>query len=152
MPTRNANRQISMQDYLHDLQGPDAELIFEAVVAACAVIAYADGWVTPDEERRMAGLIRNSETLSGFGAGDLAHAFEEATARFEEDHDGAEASALASIGRLKGRARDAEMLVRICCAVASADGSFDGEERRAATRICKALGLDPARFDLLDAA
>ena len=141
-----------MQDYLHDLQGPDAELIFEAVVAACAVIAYADGWVTPEEERRMAGLIRSSDTLRGFGPGDLAHAFEEETSRFEADHDGAEKAAFATIGRLKGRKRDAEMLIRICCAVASADGSFDGEERRAATRICKAVGLDPAQFDLLDAA
>jgi glyoxylase-like metal-dependent hydrolase (beta-lactamase superfamily II) len=34
MPTRNASDQKHMQDYLHDLQGPEAELIFEAVDGA----------------------------------------------------------------------------------------------------------------------
>ena len=31
-------------------------VIMTGAVAACAIIAYADGWVTPDERRRMLGL------------------------------------------------------------------------------------------------
>ena len=31
-------------------------VIMIGAVAACAIIAYADGWVTPDERRRMLGL------------------------------------------------------------------------------------------------
>ncbi|GGH11409.1 tellurium resistance protein terB [Alsobacter metallidurans] len=152
MPTRHKSLQAAMRDYVHDLNGADAEMVFENVVAGCAIIAYADGWVTPDEERRMLGLILGADALRGFGPADLAHAFEEATARFEADHDGAETKALAAIARLKGRREHADMLMRICCAVAVADGAFDAEERRAAGRICDALGLNPTAFDLRDAA
>ena len=43
------------------------------------------------------------------------------------------------------------LLVEVCCAIADVDECFDAEERSAAIRICEALGLDPANFDLADA-
>lgn len=123
----------------------------QAVVAGCAVVAYADGWVTAEERRRMLGLIRGFEPVNAYGTEEVEHYFDEVTGWFEVDHDGGETRALEIVAKLRGRGRNPELLVEACCAIAASDGGFDAEERQAARRICEVLELDPARFDLADA-
>lgn len=135
------------QEFLDDR----AEVLLQALVAGCAIIAYADGWVTPEERKRMLGLLRRFEPLRAYAAADVVHCFEEMTARFAADHDDGEERALALVTKVRGHRLHSEMIVRSCCAVASADGAFDAEERAAASRITLALGLRPAEFDLVDA-
>jgi tellurite resistance protein TerB len=131
-------------------QTRDRELM-EAVVAGCAVIAYADGWVTVDERRRMLGLIRGFGPIASFTIDEVSFYLEEVTSWFEADHDGAERQALEVVARLRGRPRYPERLVQTCCAIADADGGFDAEERKAALRICEILEVDAAGFELADA-
>lgn len=38
-----------------------------AVVAGCAIISNADGWVVRDERRRMSGMIRAIDSIAAFG-------------------------------------------------------------------------------------
>jgi tellurite resistance protein TerB len=148
MPSRQQDHRRSISDYLHALNGSHAEMLFENVVAACALIAYADGWVTPDEQRRMRLLVRGYPALSGYAPEDLAQAFDEISTIFERDYESGEKEALKQIARLRGRDKDCGMLMRLCCEIAAADGVFDAEERLAAQRICKLLDLNPADFDL----
>lgn len=148
MPSRQQDHRRFISDYLHALNGSHAEILFENVVAACALIAYADGWVTPEEQRRMRLLVRGYPTLSGYAPEDLAQAFDEISAVFERDYEAGEKEALSQISRLRGREKDCAMLMRLCCEIAAADGVFDAEERQVAQRICKLLELNPADFDL----
>ena len=117
-------------------------------MAGCALVAYADGWVTAEEHDRMLSLIRGFEPIAAFGLDDVIATFEALTARFASDQMGGEAAALAAVARLKGAARYPALLVEACCGIADADGGFDAAERRTAIRICEVLRLDPAQFDI----
>ena len=150
-PSKRFSRQ-SWEALIAEFPPPNHQRILEAVVAGCAIVAYADGWVTDDERRCMLGLIRHFEPIAAFSLDDVLGYFEEITIVFINDHDKGEREALAILARLKGEKRYSALLVETCCAIAAADGCFDAEERGAASRICEALGLDPVDFDLADAA
>jgi len=154
MPYRQSLKRFTerpWEDYVGAFREAGDQVLMEGVVAGCAVVAYADGWVTEEERRRMLGLIRGFEPMRAFSVDEVAHEFERLTERFAEDHDGGEREALAVVARLRSRNGDRELLVQTCCAIADADGGFDEEERKAAIRICEALELDPARFGLAEA-
>ena len=99
----------------------------------------------------MLGLIRGFEPIAAFGLPDVEATFAATTARFVDDQEDGERAALAAVARVKGADRYPTLLVEACCAIADADGGFDTEERTAAIRICDALGLDPAEFELAEA-
>ncbi|WP_051651082.1 tellurite resistance TerB family protein [Brevundimonas bacteroides] len=120
----------------------------DAIVAACALVAQADGWVTPDERRRMIDRMRASPVIAFFGADEIAVLFEALNFRFDRDPDDGEATAEAAVCRLRGNVRAAQALVETACAVAEADGGFDAEERAVILRLCQLLDLNPAGFDL----
>jgi tellurite resistance protein TerB len=154
MPYRKSLGRFSKQSwnaFIAEFREIHDERLMEGVIAGCAIVAYADGWVTDDERRRMMGLIRGFDAIASFGMEDVTHYFDELTSRFADDHDEGERDALAVVARLRGEKRFPSMLVQTCCAIAAADGGFDAEERKATIRICEALRLDPADFDLVDA-
>lgn len=120
----------------------------DAIVAACAMVAQADGWVTPDERRRMIDRMRASPVIAFFGADEITVMFEALNLRFDRDPDDGEATAQVAVRRLRANPRAARALVETACAVAEADGGFDAEERAVILRLCQLLDLDPAGFDL----
>lgn len=120
----------------------------DALVAACALVAQADGWVTPDERRKMIERMRASPIIAFFGADDVTVLFEALSRRFDRDPDDGEATAEVAVRRLRGQPQAARALVETACAVAEADGGFDAEERAAILRLCLLLGLEPVGFGL----
>lgn len=120
----------------------------DAVVAACAMVAQADGWVTPDERTRMLDRMRNSPTVAFFGTDDVLLMFEALNLRFERDLDDGEATAEVAVARLRGQPGPSRRLIDTACSVAEADGGFDAEERAVILRLCKLLGVDPGPYDL----
>ncbi|MCA6292713.1 TerB family tellurite resistance protein, partial [Phenylobacterium sp.] len=64
---------------------------FEALVSACALVAQSDGWVTPEETRRVAERMRTLPALDVFGVEDVIEAFEARIADFNSDPDMAHA-------------------------------------------------------------
>ena len=127
---------------------PGDEVQLNALVAACAMVAHADGWVTTDERRKLVERIGSLDAAHAFGPQDVLLAFETRIAHFEQDLDGAETDAEAAIVRMRSRPAAARLLAKAACEVAAADGGFDGEERNAVLRICELLELNPADFDL----
>jgi tellurite resistance protein TerB len=151
MPYRQSLKRFTerpWEDYVGAFREAGDRGLMEGVVAGCAMTAYADGWVTDDERRRMLGLIRGFEPVRAYGVDEVAHEFERITERFTEDHALGEAEALQVISRLRGREDHGKLLVQTCCAIADADGGFDAEERQAVIRICETLTLRPADFGL----
>ncbi len=132
-----------------DVWTPGNIVQMDAVVAACAMVAQADGWVTPDERTRMLDRMRNSPTIAFFGADDVLLMFEALNLRFQRDLDEGEATAEIAIARLRGQRGPSRLLIETACSVAKADGRFDAEERDVIMRLCKILGLDPASFELV---
>jgi tellurite resistance protein TerB len=150
MPKNRSKRQssrLTAAELRSQLEDADTSVV-EGVVAGCALVAYADGWVTPEETRRMRGLILRFEPASALGAAAAVQMFEDLTLEFGSDHDAGEARALELVSRLADHPQHSELLVDTCCAIAEADGGFDAEEREMILKICSLLNVDPARHGL----
>jgi tellurite resistance protein TerB len=120
----------------------------EAVVSGCALVAAADGSIDSAEKQKMAGFIERSDELKHFDMRQVIEVFQKTAGDFEFDHAIGKATALRTIGKIKGNAEQARLLVRIVCAIGAADGNFDAQERAVGAEIARELGLDPAEFDL----
>lgn len=132
----------------NDVWTPGNIAQMDAVVAACAMVSQADGWVTRDERTRMLDRMRNSPTIAFFGADEVLLSFEALNLRFERDLDDGEAAAEVAVARLRGQPGPSHLLIETACSVAQADGGFDAEERAVILRLCKLLGLNPEAYDL----
>ena len=132
-----------------DVWTPGNIVQMDAVVAACAMVSQADGWVTPDERTRMLDRMRNSPTIAFFGTDDVLVLFDALNLRFERDLDDGEATAEVAIARLRGQPGPSRLLVETACSVAEADGGFDAEERAVILRLCTLLGISPEPYDVI---
>ena len=112
------------------------------------LVAHADGVVKAEEKQKMMGFLRNSDVLSIFKADEIISLFDKYAKQFEFDCQIGQASALQAVAKLKGKADEARLMVRVCCAIGAADGHFDESEKAAVRAICAELGLNPADFDL----
>ncbi len=121
----------------------------DAVVAGCALVAYADGVVRPEEKQKMMGFLRNSEVLSVFSTEEVITIFDKYAKQFEFDHQIGQASALQAVDKSKDKEAEARLMVRVCCAIGAADGNFDNDEKAVVRKICAELNLNPKDFDLV---
>ena len=120
----------------------------ESVANACALIAAADGEIRSEEKMKMVGFINASPELKVFNLNDVIKVFSDACRKFEFDFQIGQAEALKAIGKVKEKAGEARLLVRVACAIGASDGHFDDKERAACRLICLELGLKPADFEL----
>lgn len=121
----------------------------DAVVAACALVAQADGWVTTQERKRMIERMSRSPSVRFFGLHEVTAGFEALNMRFDRDIEDGEAAADAAIAVLRGQPGPSHLLIDTACSVAEADGGFDAEEREVLLHLCRLLGLDPAHYGLI---
>jgi len=120
----------------------------EAIVAACAVVAAADGEVTAAEKQKMIGYMQSSDELKVFKMEDVIASFNATISKFDFDASIGRAEAFKKIAKIKGKDGADRLLIRVCCVIGAADGDFDADERAAVTAMCNELGLPPAEFDL----
>jgi len=142
-------RTHDRQPVFEDAWTPGGLVQFEALVSACALVAQSDGWVTPEETLRVTERMRTLPALDGFGIGDLIEAFEARIEDFNRDPETALVMSEGTIRRLRDKPDAARLVASAACAVASADGGFDAEERAAILRICALLVLSPQEVDLV---
>ena len=120
--------------------------LLHAIVSGAAMVAFADGEVSAEEKQKLLGYIRNSEQLGVFDADSIITIFNQTTQRFEFDNTIAVGETLQKIAVFKDKP-EAHIIVRVCIAIAKADGNFDNAERKAVGQICTALGLDSKDFE-----
>ncbi|PZR32169.1 tellurite resistance TerB family protein [Caulobacter segnis] len=149
----NENEETTMNNALRkalaptDVWTPRQLEQLDAVVAACALIAHADGEVSTEERGRMLDRIRGQAGLIPFGVDDVLEAFEALDARFETRPDEARAEAEMMVRRLRGRAEAVEVAAA-AVAVSIADGGLEADERQVILDICAWLDVAPGQFDL----
>jgi tellurite resistance protein TerB len=93
--------------------------------------------------------MRTLPALDVFGISDLIEAFEARIEDFNRDPEAALVMSEGTIRRLRDKPDAARLVASAACAVASADGGFDAEERAAILRICALLVLSPQEVDLV---
>ena len=119
-----------------------------AAMAGSALVAMADGSISPEEKQKMIKFIENNDALSIFTTSDVIKAFQDFVGQLEFDKDIGEAKAYQAIGKMKSNSEASRLLVRMIIAIASSDGLFDSDEKKVAVRIAKELALDPSEFEL----
>ena len=120
----------------------------KASMAMCALIAAADGTITPDERRKTAQFIGSNDALSVFEPSELQQHFDFYSSKLERDYDFGKVEAIATIGKLKSKPDAARAVINVGIIVGGADGNFDKDEQQAVREACHAVGIDPGEFDL----
>jgi tellurite resistance protein TerB len=117
-------------------------------MAGSALIAMADGTITPEEKQKMIKFIESHDALSIFTTMDVVNAFQNFVGQLQFDKDIGEAKAFEALKKMESNAAAARLIIRMVVSIAGSDGNFDEHEKKMAARIAKELGLDPAEFDL----
>lgn len=120
----------------------------KASMAMCALIAAADGTITAEERRKMAGFIASNDALSVFQPSELQDHFEFYASKLEKDFEFGKLESIATIGKLKSKPEAARAVIQVGIIIGGADGHFDDDEKRAVRDACNAVGIPPADFDL----
>ncbi|MDX2073012.1 MAG: tellurite resistance TerB family protein [Alphaproteobacteria bacterium] len=113
--------------------------MMEALVAACAMVAYADGNADAAERNRLLGLMRRIPLLEGFSRDDLAEEFLRQEQAFAVDPEDARDRALAAIAAARPNAHEARAVLRSCEEIIRADGIAHPLEHAAVRSIIHAL-------------
>lgn len=120
----------------------------EACVAGCALVAAADGSIDSSEKQKMMKFIQQSDELKVFDTKDVITFFSKIADNFEFDNEIGKAEALKVIGKLRSKPDAARLMVRVCCAIGSADGDFDDKEKQMVREMCRDLNIPTDDFGL----
>ena len=118
----------------------------DAVVAACALVAMADGQLDASERQKMTEFVTQSEELRVFDNQKVLSQFNLFVQKIERDQIIGRADAFKALGRIKSKPEVARLVARYCIAIGYADGNFDPNEQRVVREICFELGLNPDEF------
>ncbi len=118
----------------------------EALVAAGALIAHADGEMAGAERRRLLGLVRSHATLSVFSREQIVDEMAVHEANFRLDPEVAQILAREKLMPIAGQPKLSRLVVNACREIMPADGVLHPAEYRVLGEIRAMLGLaDPAR-------
>ncbi|SDL16088.1 tellurite resistance protein TerB [Paenibacillus sp. OK060] len=140
----NSTKQ-GLEDQVKRFKNKD---FMDAVVAGCALVAFADGTIDASEKNKMAGYINLSQELKVFDMAVVIERFNHYVNNFEFSPEIGKQEALKAIAKFKSKPEVGRVIVGVCSAIGSADGNFDDQERRVVAEICTVLGLNPGEFSL----
>lgn len=121
----------------------------EAVCAAAALVAAADGDIEESERRKVVSLITNHATLGKLYQQPAIEATADIMFKRAKDSSGRQqlARELDDIKSRPNGATMAEDVYLLAVDIATADGEVEPQEDVVLKKIAARLGVDPAKFD-----
>ncbi|MEH7120768.1 TerD family protein [Neobacillus vireti] len=120
--------------------------LLDAVTAACALVAMADGYLDEVERQKMIEFVHQSEELRVFETNKVIQKFNLFVSKMQNDRMMGRAEAFRALGKIRTKPEVARLVARYCIAIGYADGNFDQNEQQMVSDICRELGLNPAEF------
>lgn len=141
MPPSQSNRQKMADRESRQSEAAQAgnEDLLEAMIAACAIIAHADGAVGPTERRRIFQLMRALPNFAAFPSDIVAREFARHEHAFSDQPEVGRRNALEVIARLKPHTGETQLLLSACATVLEADGVYHPQEYAELSAIAKIL-------------
>ena len=118
--------------------------LMEALVAAYALMAHADGEVAGAERRRLFAILRDNPLLSMFSREDVAEEAAVHEANFRLDPELAQQIAREKLQPVIGQGRATRLVIAACREIIPADGVAHPAEYRALASIKAILGVEDA--------
>lgn len=117
------------------------ERTMQAVVAAYALMAHADGEAAASERRRLFAVLRENPAMSVFSRGDVAEEVAAHEANFRFDPELAQQIAREKLVPIIGQERAVRFVIAACRELIPADGVAHPAEYRALAAIKTLLGF-----------
>ncbi len=137
------NQKRKAQELFNRYKSQD---VLDAVVAACALVSMADGYLDASERQKMIDFVHQSEELRVFDTNKVIQRFNLFVTRIQNDRMMGRAEAFRALGKIRSKPEIARLVARYCIAIGYADGNFDQNEKQMVADICRELGLNPAEF------
>lgn len=118
----------------------------ESLVAGSALVAMADGVIEYSERERLINYFRTSEEMKHIDINMVLSKFDYYTQRLKSDFIIGKAELLRVIVKMRAKPDAARFIVRLCCAIGSADGEFSNIEKQVVNEICRELNLNMSEF------
>jgi len=116
----------------------------KAVMAACALVAIADGEVTLGQRLRMDRILETLTRLRVFDPHEGVDLFNRYVEAILASPRSGHASAVSTIQAGAADAETKELLIRVCIAISEAGGPMGLVEEIEIVTLCSLLGVDPA--------
>jgi tellurite resistance protein TerB len=139
--------QIAEALLRHEIEHALNVEFMEALVAACAIVSWADGEVSQAERRRVMTIARSHPRLSAFSHSELGEEFASHTATFRIDPEVAREMAREKLQPFGDGGQDAALILEAARQVIPADGVAHPAEYRALGKLRHRLGLDRISTD-----
>jgi len=114
----------------------------EATMAASALVATADGEVGLAELLSRDQVLDRVDALQSFDSRQAVEIFRGYADAIAEDKPAGVERALRAVAVVGDDVETAQLLLRVCCAIAKADAEFSAEEQHMIALICEALGAE----------
>lgn len=137
------NQKRRAQELFHRYKSQD---VLDAVVAGCALVSMADGYLDASERQKMLEFVNQSEELRVFDSQKVIQKFNFFISRIEHDPVIGRAEAFRALGKMRTKPEMARLIARYSIAIGYADGNFDPSEKQMVSDICRELGLNAAEF------
>lgn len=121
--------------------------LLEGAMAACAMIAAADGEIEPQEKAKTVAFLRTHSSMKHFDGSEAGRLFNKYAGEFDFDYEMGADTCLKEIREVKGDEKR-NLVVRLAIAISKSDGEFEPEEKVAVGKIVDALGLSRADFGI----
>lgn len=129
------------QDLVKDFQRFKNRASLESLMAAYALVAAADGYVSADERRKVVSLIQSSPVFGVFDIDTAVILFNKYAATFQVDPQIARMNVFQALNRSRGDAEMNRTIIRLCAMLAQSP-----EEKEAVRSICIELNERPQSF------
>jgi tellurite resistance protein TerB len=120
----------------------------EGVMAACALVASADGEISFGERVRVDQILQTLEKLQVFDPHEGVDLFNEFTDLILEHPATGHETAFLAMEKVAREPETGALMVRICVAVSEASGGDRIADQIEIVTLCSRLGLDPSECGL----
>jgi len=120
----------------------DNRKFLEATMAACAIVANADGVISFSERGCFDQIINLVARLKIYDPHEAVDLFNEYVERLNNDEQLEKKALLKKIRDIISHKEDQELLLKICWRISRADGEIKRSEREAVEDIATNLGLN----------
>ncbi len=136
------------RNYLTHIERQKNRPFLEGVMAACAMVATADGEVSFAERVRVDQILQSLQQLQIFDPHEGIDIFNDFTDLILEHPATGHETAFLAMERVARDADNGALMMRICIAICDADSGDHLADQIEIVSLCSRLGLDPTELGL----